>query len=90
MDNKNTVIEFNRGTDIKIAIQSVIEVAKSTQKNYEMVYNNWFKMTVTPATTLQYGLNLFFSKSMSHLNMGMRQMKANQSIYHNKMLGWNK
>jgi len=90
MDNKNTVIEFNRGTDIKTAIQFVINLAKVTQRNYDMLYNEWFKMTVTPATTLQYGLNLFFSKSMSHLNMGMEQMKANQIIYRNKMLGWNK
>ncbi len=90
MTTENTVIKFDRGTDIKIAIQSVIELAKSTQENYEMVYNNWFKMTVTPTTTMEYGVNLFFSKSMSQSNLGMRQMKANQSIYRNKMLGWNK
>ena len=90
MATENTVIKFDKGTDIKIAIQSVIEVAKSTQKNYEMVYNNWFKMTVTPTTTVEYGVNLFVSKSMSQANFGMRPMKANQSIYRNKMLGWNK
>ena len=90
MATENTVIKFDKGTDIKIAIQSVIEVAKSTQKNYEMVYNNWFKMTVTPTTTTEYGVNLFFSKSMSQANLGMPPMKANQSIYRNKMLGWNK
>jgi len=89
MATENTVIKFDGGTDIKIVVQSVIELAKSTQKNYEMVYNNWFKMTVTPTTT-EYGVNLFFSKSMSQANLGMRPMKANQSIYRNKMLGWNK
>lgn len=90
MTTENTVIKFDRGTDIKTAIQSVIELAKSTQKNYEMVYNSWFKMTVTPTTTMEYSVNLFFSRSMSQSNLGMRQMKANQSIYRNKMLGWNK
>ena len=78
MATENTVIKFDGETDIKIAIQSVIEVAKSTQKNYEMVYNNWFKMTVSPTTTLDYGLRLFFTKSMSQTNLGMGQIKSKQ------------
>ena len=71
-------IEIEYGTDIKTAIGSVIDLARGTQKNYKLVYNKWFEMTVTPATNLQHGLNLFFSKSMSQKNIGMGQIKSKQ------------
>lgn len=71
-------IEIEYGTDIKTAIGSVIDLACGTQKNYKLVYNKWFEITVTPTTNLQHGLNLFFSKSMSQKNIGMGQMKSKQ------------
>ena len=77
-ENKYTSVEFDNGPDIKTAIQFVIDLAKGAKKNYELIYNKWFKMTVTPETTLQYGLNLFFSKSMSQPNLGMGQIKSKQ------------
>ena len=90
MATGKTVIKFGTGTDIKIAIQFAIDAVRDTQEDHEFVYNDWFKMTITPTTTLQYVLNLFFSKSMLQKNLGMGQQKINQSIYRNKMLGWNK
>ena len=74
----NTVIKFDWGTDIKTAIQFTIDLVRNAQENCDLVYNEWFKMTVTPATTLQYGLNLFFTKSMSQTNLGMEQIKSKQ------------
>lgn len=71
-------IEIEYGTDIKTAIGSVIDLARGTQKNYKLVYNKWFEMTVTPITNLQHGLNLFFSKSMSQKNIGIGQVKSKQ------------
>lgn len=68
--------EYNIGTYIGDAITEVIKLAQSNNKNYTLVYNKWFKMTVTPTTTLDYGLRLFFNRSMSHPNLGMGQMKS--------------
>lgn len=76
MATKNTIIEFDTGVDIKTAIQFVIDLVRNAQRNYDLVYNDWFKMTVTPATTLRYGLNLFFSGAMSQKNLGMGQIKT--------------
>ncbi|MBO7656341.1 MAG: hypothetical protein J6S80_01275 [Alphaproteobacteria bacterium] len=76
MATKNTIIEFDTGVDIKTAIQFVIDLVRNAQRNYDLVYNDWFKMTVTPATTLQYGLNLFFSGAMLQKNLGMGQIKT--------------
>ena len=88
-ENKFTAVEFDTGTDIITAIQFVIELAERAQTNYEIVYNKWFKMIVTPTTKLQDELNLFFSKANSNAsNARIRPMKANNSIYRNKMLGW--
>ena len=77
MADKN-IIEIEFGTDIKTAIQSVINLAKNTQENFKLVYNKWFELNVTPTTTLQYGLNLFFSKSVSQKNIGMSQVQSKQ------------
>jgi len=74
----NTIIKFDTDTDIKTAIQFVIDSVRDARENYDLVYNEWFKMTVTPATTLQHGLNLFFSSAMSQKNLGIGQKKSKQ------------
>ena len=71
---ENNVKKYNIGTYIGDALAEVIGLAKSNNKNYILIYNNWFKLTVTPTTTVDYGLRLFFSKSMSQKNMAMGQM----------------
>ncbi|MBQ6736704.1 MAG: hypothetical protein IJQ90_04455 [Alphaproteobacteria bacterium] len=75
-NTENNVKKYNIGTYIGDAIAEVIGLAKVDNKNYILIYNNWFKMTVTPTTTLDYGLRLFFNKSMSHPNLGMGQIKS--------------
>lgn len=71
----NNIKKYDVGTYIGDAITEVIKLAKADSKNYVLIYNNWFKMTVTPTTTLDYGLRLFFSKSMSEKNMAMGAMQ---------------
>lgn len=73
-NTENNVKKYNIGTYIGDAIAEVIGLAKVGNKNYILIYNNWFKLTVTPTTTLDYGLRLFFAKSMSQKNMAMGQM----------------
>lgn len=68
--------EYDIGTYVGDAITEVIKLAKSNNKNYTLVYNKWFKMNVTPTTTLDYGLRLFFNYSMSHPNLGMGQIES--------------
>ena len=77
-DKKDSIKKYDIGTYIADAIMEVVKLAKCDNKNYILIYNNWFKMTVTPETTLQYGLKLFFSKSMSQPNLGMGQIKSKQ------------
>lgn len=72
----NTIIKFNGDTDIKTAIQFAVDLVRDAQENCDLIYNEWFKMTVTPKTTLKYGLNLFFSKAMSQKNLGMDQIRS--------------
>ena len=74
-DKKNDIKKYDIGTYIGDAITEVIKLAKLNNENYTLVYNNWFKLIVTPTTTLDYGLRLFFSKSMSQQNLAMGQMQ---------------
>lgn len=76
----NTIKKYNIGTYIGDAIQEVINLAKANQINYDLVYNNWFKFTVTPTTTLEYGLRLFFTKSMSQKNLAMGAVQEKQYV----------
>lgn len=69
---------YGLDTYIGDAIQEVIKLAQTTGENYIFVYNNWFKMTVTPTTTLEYGLRLFFTKSMSQKNLAMGEIQEKQ------------
>jgi len=71
----DNIKKYDIGTYIGDAITEVIKLAKLNNENYTLVYNNWFKLIVTPTTTLDYGLRLFFSKSMSQQNLGMGQMQ---------------
>ncbi len=70
-DKKNDIKKYDIGTYIADAIVEVINLAKANNKDYIFIYNNWFKMTITPTTTLDSGLRLFFSKSMSQKNLAM-------------------
>ena len=70
--------EYSIDTYIADAITAVIKLAKSDKTDYILVYNKWFKLTVTPTTTLDYGLRLFFAKSMSQTNLGMGVMQEKQ------------
>lgn len=71
----DNIKKYDIGTYIGDAITEVIKLAKLNNENYTLVYNNWFKLIVTPTTTLDYGLRLFFSKSMSQQNLAMDQMQ---------------
>lgn len=71
----DNIKKYDIGTYIGDAITEVIKLAKLNNENYTLVYNNWFKLIVTPTTTLDYGLRLFFSKSMSQQNLAMGQMQ---------------
>lgn len=78
MADKNNIKKYDIGTYIGDAITEVIKLAKADNKNYTLIYNNWFKLTVTPTTTLEYGLRLFFSKAMSQNNLGMGAVQEKQ------------
>ena len=39
----NTIIKFDTDTDIKTAIQFVIDLVRDARENYDLVYNEWFK-----------------------------------------------
>ncbi|MBO7508940.1 MAG: hypothetical protein J6T57_01535 [Alphaproteobacteria bacterium] len=76
MGAEKTVVKFDTRTDIKTAIQFTIDLVRDAQENCNLVYNNWFKMTITPMTTVEYGVNLFFSKAMSQKNLGMGKIQS--------------